>query len=161
MNELFATRSTLDAAARGSITGLLNQQLADLLDLHSQLKNAHWNVRGPQFFSLHQLFDEAAGIVASPLDDLAERVTALGGRAEGAVSQAARASRLSDCGPTAQGLDLVRDLADRVALCANAARADIERTAALGDPGTADLLTQLSRSLDKVLWFLEAHAGSK
>lgn len=154
---LFSSRLSLQAAARASLTELLNQQLADLTDLVSQFNNAHWNVRGEHFHSLHKAFEELAGMVESELDELAERITALGGVARGSVRQAAHASRLPAWPADVQGLELVAALADRTAAAANAVRADIDRAAALGDAGTADLLTGVGRTLDKAVWLLDAH----
>lgn len=157
---LFPSRLSLQSPARASLTELLNQHLADLTDLVSQLNNAHWNVRGAHFHSLHKAFEEVAGMVESEIDELAERITALGGVAQGSIRQAAQASRLQPWPTGAQGFELVAAMADRTAAAANAVRTDIDRAAALGDAGTADLLTGLGRALDKAVWLLDAHLSA-
>ncbi len=154
----FATRNDIDASHRGQLVAILNQILADLSDLHSQTKFAHWNVKGPNFIALHKLFDELAGELAEHVDDVAERVTALGGVAHGTVRQAASVSRLPEFpAHTFHGLDVVAALADRFAAVGKTVRAAIDATDKLGDAGSADLFTGISRDLDKALYFLEAH----
>lgn len=153
-----ATRNNLDAATRGAMVDLLNQQLADTSDLFSQVKQAHWNVKGPHFIALHELFDDLAGGLIVCIDDLAERAVQVGGNATGTVRMAAGASRLPDFSAEAiSGVDAVVALSDRFALLAATTRAGIDTAAAAGDADTADLLTEVSRGLDKSLWFLEAH----
>ena len=155
---LFTTKNNLSQATRTKVTVILNQLLADLTDLYSQTKQAHWNVRGSLFFQLHKLFDELAGSVEGHIDPLAERITTLGGIANGTVRQAAARSSLPEF-PTAgpNELGYVTALIDRYAHSATAVRQGIDDAAALGDADSADLLTALSRDLDKALWFLEAH----
>ena len=158
MKTSFDTENNLPKDTRKKVAVILNQMLADLSDLYSQAKQAHWNVRGPQFYSLHKLFDELAANVEEHIDPLAERIVALGGVASGTVRQTAARSALSEF-PTerTEGLAYVTALAERFAQCGAAARKGIEDTAAIGDADTADLLTGLSQDLDKGLWFLEAH----
>lgn len=155
---MFSTKNDLPANSRKKTVAILNQLLADLSDLYSQTKQAHWNVRGRLFFAQHKLFDELAETVEGHIDPLAERITALGGVAQGTVRQAAAASSLAEF-PTAQADELacVNALLARFASTARAVRQAIDATAALGDAGSADLLTGLSRDLDQSLWFLEAH----
>lgn len=160
MNSLtFPTRNDIPPEARTNLVNLLNQTLADLTDLQSQLKYAHWNVKGPQFISLHELFGKLADDLNEPIDDVAERVTALGGVAHGTARQAAQQSRLPEFpADIFAGLAVVEHLAQRYAALAKTTRAAIDQSATLGDADTADLFTGLSRQLDKSLWFLEAHA---
>jgi starvation-inducible DNA-binding protein len=141
-----------------SMVALLNQQLADTLDLYTQVKQAHWNVVGPHFIALHELFDKLAEALEEPVDDIAERITALGGVAEGTARTAARQSRLPEF-PRGRidGRKAVTALADRYAALAASTRAAIETAAQAGDADTSDLFTGISRGLDKALWFLEAH----
>lgn len=154
----FATRNDIDASHRGQLVAILNQSLADLTDLHSQTKFAHWNVKGPNFIALHKLFDELADELAEHVDDVAERITALGGVAHGTARQAAGTSRLPEFpAHTFHGLDVVAALADRFAAVGKTVRAAIDETDKLGDADTADLFTGISRDLDKALYFLEAH----
>lgn len=153
------TRNSIPAKSRAAVAALLNAALADLTDLHSQAKQAHWNVRGPRFYSLHKLFDDVAGSVEGHLDDIAERAVQLGTPAKGTVRMAAAASRLPEWPSTADSEDAVlAALTERFALAANAIRQAIDTSAGLGDADTADLFTGISRDLDKSLWFLEASA---
>ena len=155
---MFSTQINIPAADRAQLVDLLNQQLADLSDLSSQTKAAHWNVRGRHFYQFHKLFEELIDVVEEHIDDLAERISTLGGFAKGTVKEAAQASRLEDF-PSNQGDDqgYVEVLAARFAACANQVRLAILAADELDDATTADLLTAISRGLDKSLWFLEAH----
>ena len=154
----FSTSLDIPAADRAKVNQVLNQHLADSFDLLSQVKQAHWNVKGPEFWQLHKLFDELAEQAEDWVDELAERVAALGGYALGTVRMAASASRLPEL-PTdlTDGIDYVRALAERLSAFTNSARAAIEKTEELGDADTADLFTEISRCADKYLYFLEAH----
>jgi starvation-inducible DNA-binding protein len=155
---MFATRIDLDVKAREQLIVLLNQQLADTLDLYSQTKQAHWNVKDVQFYQLHRLFDELAGQLHQYIDMLAERATALGGLALGTMRIAARTSRLDEYPPDAvESLEHVEALATRFASYAATTRAAIDQALRLDDQSTADLFTEISRAMDKSLWFLEAH----
>lgn len=156
--QLHKTRIDLPEEIRVAVVRRLNESLATALDLKTQVKQAHWNVKGPQFAALHELFDEMASELDGFVDDLAERATALGGAALGTVRIAAAASILPEY-PTdiTEGLEHVRALADRYAPFAGHVRAAIRETDELGDADTADLYTGISRAVDKRLWFLEAH----
>jgi len=154
----YTTKIDLPAAARAKVVEVLNQQLADSFDLFSQIKQAHWNVKGLQFIALHELFDKLAEETEDYVDDIAERATALGGVAAGTARAAGKASRLAEF--PLQGLEgkaAVAALAERYAALAASTRNAIDLTDELGDAGTADLFTGISRGLDKSLWFLEAH----
>ena len=153
-----ATRIDVAPKLRASMIALLNQQLADALDLYTQVKQAHWNVVGKHFIALHELFDKLAEELEGPVDDIAERITALGGVANGTARIAAKASRLKEF-PDGRidGLKAVAALADRYAALAASTRAAIEAAGKQGDADTSDLFTGISRGLDKALWFLEAH----
>ncbi|MBX3376145.1 MAG: DNA starvation/stationary phase protection protein Dps [Phycisphaeraceae bacterium] len=152
------TRNDLPESTRAKVAALLNDRLADLLDLHSQVKQAHWNIKGPSFIALHELFDEIAGSLAEHADTTAERAVQLGATARGTVRLAAAASSLPEYpqAATNQGAHLTA-LADRLAAVGRSAQAAIETAAKLGDTDTADLFTAVSRSLDKHLWFVESH----
>jgi starvation-inducible DNA-binding protein len=152
------SRIDLKPKLRQAMIELLNGQLADTLDLYTQVKQAHWNVQGPHFIALHELFDQLAERLEEPIDDLAERVTALGGVALGTARHIAGRSRLEEF-PHGRidGLRAVGALADRYATLAASTRAAIDTAAQAGDADTADLFTEISRGLDKALWLLEAH----
>lgn len=153
----FPTRHDLDAKTRGKVADALNQTLAEIFDLQSQVKQAHWNVKGPSFFGLHKLFDEIAGTLTEPVDSVAERILSVGGFAKGTVRMAASASKLPDLPAEFRQQDIVGDIADRVALAAKGVRARIDSTEDAGDKVTSDLLTSVTATLDKALYFLEAY----
>lgn len=152
------THLDLPAETRGQMCALLNRQLADTIDLYSQTKQAHWNVKGPYFHTLHQLFDQLAEAVESDVDTIAERVTALGGAAQGTVRMASAASRLPEFPQEAVGgLSSVEMLVTRYASLAATMRNAINIANEHHDANTADLFTEIARALDKSLWLLEAH----
>lgn len=154
----FHSSMDIPEKAREEIMAILNKDLAATADLYSQTKQAHWNVKGENFFQLHELFDELAEKLEEAVDNLAERVTALGGYALGTVRMAAENSYLPeyDC-HSHKGMDHVKALVERYAMYAKRIREMIDRTADLGDISTSDLYTEVSRAVDKGLWFLEAH----
>ena len=148
----------LSDATKSSMIQLLNSLLADALDLYSQLKYAHWNVKGENFYQLHLLFDSIAGHVLEHVDTIAERVTTLGGRANGTVRQSAEASSLTEFNLQAfSGQEHLESVANALSLQARSARTAIDAAAEAGDIDTSDLFTGISRELDKDLWFVEAH----
>ena len=154
----FSTSIDLAPDTRERMIDLLNQQLADTFDLMSQTKEAHWNVKGPQFYQLHELYDELAAELLGWVDMIAERATALGGLATGTVRMAASASRLPEYPLEAvRDLETVKVLVERYANLAASTRAGMDAADQAGDQSTMDLLTEVSRGLDKSLWFLEAH----
>lgn len=154
----YPTRIDLAADIRQGVVELLSQTLAASLDLKTQVKQAHWNVKGLDFYQLHQLFDEMAGELEEFVDMVAERITALGGTAMGTARIAAAQSILPEYPyEIASGIEHVTALAERYAPFAAHLRSGIEQTDALGDADTADLYTEISRAIDKRLWFLEAH----
>jgi starvation-inducible DNA-binding protein len=154
----FPTRIDLGAEVREEMIDLLNQQLADTFDLYSQTKQAHWNVKGAQFYSLHELFDKLAEELEGYVDLIAERATALGGLAQGTVRLSAANSKLAEFPPElTDGLPTVEALAERFAALAASTREAIETADGKDDADTVDLFTEVSRGLDKALWFLEAH----
>ena len=154
----FPTRIDLAAEVRGPMIALLNQQLADTFDLYSQTKQAHWNVKGAQFYPLHELFDKLAEELEGYLDLIAERATALGGQAKGTVRLSAANSQLAEFPPeVTDSLPTVEALAERYAALAACTRKAIKAADGQGDADTTDLFTEVSRGLDKALWFLEAH----
>jgi starvation-inducible DNA-binding protein len=157
-NKTFRTSVNLKDNTRQEIIQLLNARLADTLDLKLQTKHAHWNVKGSDFIQLHELFDDVAAHLEAHSDLIAERITAIGGVANGTTRQAAAASSIPEYDLNAvDGLAHVAALVERLSKLTNQARGDIDRADDLGDKGTSDLLTQIVRDADKDLWFLEAH----
>lgn len=151
------THIKITESDRKAVVTVLNQQLANLSDLASQTKQAHWNVMGTNFFSLHKLFEEISGLVDGDIDDLAERITTLGGVANGTVRLAAKASLLPDLAPTERdGNALITALVERFGITANSAREGIDIADSHNDLVTADLLTEITAKLDKGLWLLES-----
>lgn len=143
---------------REQLIAMLNSRLSDSIDLKSQAKQAHWNVKGPNFIALHELFDQVAAEVEAYTDMIAERVTVLGGTAEGTVRVAAQNSSLDQYPmEITDGRDHVDALSSALAEFAKAARANIGDAEESGDAVTADLLTEVARGTDKLLWFVEAH----
>lgn len=158
----YPTRIDLTADVRSQVVGLLNQTLAATLDLKTQTKQAHWNVKGMDFYQLHELFDEIATELEEYVDMVAERVTALGGIALGTARIAAAQSILPEYPLDAvEGAEHVNALAERFALYGKHLREAIDQTGNAGDADTADLYTEISRTIDKRLWFLEAHLVKK
>jgi starvation-inducible DNA-binding protein len=155
---MFPTEIDLSLEARREVVGLLNQQLADTLDLYSQAKHAHWNVKGMHFFQLHKLFDELAKMLEEFGDVIAERATALGGTAMGSLRMAAATTALPEFPiETVEGMQVVEALVERVAAYSASAREAIERTEKLEDMATNDLFIDVARGADKFLSFLESH----
>lgn len=156
--KLYGTRIDLAEDVRVSAIAILNQTLAATLDLKTQTKQAHWNVKGMDFYQLHELFDEMATELEEYVDMVAERVTALGGTALGTARIAAAESIIPEYDLAAvSGAEHVTVLADRYGAYAKHVREAIDQTEDLGDADTADLYTEISRTIDKRLWFLEAH----
>jgi len=140
----------------------LNQTLASTLDLKTQVKQAHWNVKGKDFYQLHLLFDQMSTELEEFIDLVAERVTSLGGYVMGTTRCAAKLSELPEYEFDAvDSMDHVTALADRFAIYAKSTRSGIEHSDKLGDADTADIYTQISRAINKRLWFLEAHLQPK
>ncbi|HSM84378.1 MAG TPA: DNA starvation/stationary phase protection protein Dps [Nodosilinea sp.] len=158
----YPTRIDMPAQVRSQVCELLNQTLAATLDLKTQTKQAHWNVKGMDFLQLHELFDELAGELEGYVDMVAERVTALGGTAMGTARVAASSSILPEYPFDAiDGAEHVTALAERFAAYGKHVRGAIDTTDELGDADTADLYTEISRTIDMRLWFLEAHLVKK
>ncbi|HKI57377.1 MAG TPA: DNA starvation/stationary phase protection protein Dps, partial [Trueperaceae bacterium] len=155
---LHPTRIDIGEDARHGLVELLNRQLADTSDLASQLKQAHWNVKGRDFQQLHELFDEVYAALLPFVDELAERVATLGGTARGTVRMAAQASTLPEypVGATTGGEHL-EALRSRIADYAASTRRAIGAAETLGDPTTADLFTAVSRAVEQQLYFIESH----
>lgn len=154
----YTSRLDLSEHVRKGSIALLQTRLADSIDLEAQTKQAHWNVKGKDFFQLHLLFDKIHEEVEEFVDLIAERITALGGVADGRVQTVAATSSLYEYPLQARGGEAhLKALAGALAQFGKAVRADIDAADALGDKDTADLFTNLSRETDKQLWFVEAH----
>jgi starvation-inducible DNA-binding protein len=160
--QVYKTKNDLPEAARIKVIDILNSRLADAFDLYSQAKQAHWNVKGPNFIALHELFDQVASSATEWVDLIAERAVQLGGIAEGTARTAAERSSLSEY-PLAisDGHEHVEALSNALSAFGSKVRQGIDQTAALQDADTADIFTEISRSVDKYLWFVEAHLQAR
>jgi len=157
--KMYETENDISLKRRSELNALMNQRLADAVDLQMQMKQAHWNVKGPNFIGLHELFDKVDEAVESYVDMIAERIVQLGGIAEGTVRVAASRTRLPEYPlAIADGMAHVEAVARALSTFGQAARATIEEANALDDADTADLFTEISRGIDKWLWFVEAHS---
>ncbi len=157
-SRLYPSHIDIPAEVRSQVVTLLNQTVAATADLKSQVKQAHWNVKGTDFYQLHEMFDEIAGEIEEYIDMFAERVTALAGYACGTVRMAAANSILPEY-PTdiLDGMQHVTALVERFAAYGKHLREAIDKTDDLNDQDTNDLYVEVSRTIDKRLWFLEAH----
>jgi len=154
---MHASPSNIDENKRARITEQLNALLATGLDLHTQVKVAHWNVKGPHFAELHAMFEGFGTQLLCFTDDIAERAVTLGALAQGTARQAASASVLPEYdGKATRGLEHVRLLAMRFRLFVDQARSVRDRAAELGDPETVDLLQGVVAAFEKNGWFLAA-----
>lgn len=152
------TKIDLPEKTRVELVSLLNERLSDVLDLKLQAKQAHWNVRGPHFFTLHELFDKVAEDADEHADLIAERIGQLGGVAEGTSQVVVKKSTLPPYPlQIAAGRDHVEALSTALAAFARTVREGIDAADKAGDKGTADLFTEVSRETDKNLWFVEGH----
>jgi starvation-inducible DNA-binding protein len=154
----YKSHNDLASNAKCVSIGVLNARLADAIDLALLTKQAHWNIKGPQFIALHEMIDGFRTEIDEHVDTMAERVVQLGGTALGTTQAVAKATTLAPY-PTDiyASNDHLNALIERYGKVANAVRAAIDETGEAGDADTADLFTAFSRALDKALWFLEAH----
>ena len=155
---LFETRNDLKSNTKITVVALLNRLLADGIDLALLTKQAHWNMKGPQFVAIHEMVDDFHAEIDTNVDTLAERIVQLGGTAFGTTQAVNKTTSLKPY-PTDvyKCKDHLAELIERYGKAANAVRAGIDESDNAGDANTADILTGYSRALDKALWFLEAH----
>ena len=157
--KLHPSKISLPEATRREMATLLNARLADAIDLSTQMKQAHWNVKGPSFIALHELFDTIHGEVLTHVDNLAERIVTMGGVACGTAVVAAHQSGLPNYPlDIVSGNDHVEAVSVALAAFGGAIRRAIATAGAVGDADTEDLFVEISRAMDKALWLVEAHA---
>ena len=157
--KMYETENDISKGRRMELNALLNRRLANAVDLQMQMKQAHWNVKGPSFIGLHELFDKVARSVEGYVDQIAERIMQLGGIAEGTVRLAASRTRLPEYPlAIADGMAHVEAVARALSTFGKEARTTIDEANALDDADTADLFTEISRGIDQWLWFVEAHS---
>ena len=156
------TKNDLKSNAKQLSIGLLNARVADCIDLALATKQAHWNLKGPQFIAVHEMLDCFRTQLDDAVDTMAERVVQLGGTAMGTTQAVIEVSTLKAYPTDIYAIpDHLAALIDRYAQVANAVRDGIDQTDEAGDADSADILTGISRDLDKALWFLEAHVQEK
>ena len=155
---MYPTKNSLPEHVRAQSNEVLNKHLAAAIDLHAQLKQAHWNVRGPAFIAIHELFDRISVEAEGMSDLIAERVAGLGGTARGTIQLASERSFLA---PYLLGIGSEQThlsaVAEALASFGASTRTAIAEVVAFGDADTADLFTGISRTIDKQLWFVESH----
>ena len=157
---LNSTKNGLDVETRQSVVELLNARLADVIDLELQAKQAHWNVKGPNFIGLHELFDRVSEAAAKYKDEIAERAVMLGGVAVGTSQAVVERTTLPPYPVEAQDWKShVECLSSALAKLGTALRQAIEDADELEDAVTVDLLTGIAHGVDKYLWFVESHKG--
>jgi starvation-inducible DNA-binding protein len=155
---MYKTKNDLPEQARAKLVELCNARLADAIDLQTQCKQAHWNVKGPHFIALHELFDKVNEDVEEYVDLIAERAIQLGGAVEGTARSVAKRSGLPEyAGKGGDGSVHVDALSSALAAFGKVARQAIDKSNELGDADSADIFTEISRGTDKWLWFVEAH----
>jgi starvation-inducible DNA-binding protein len=156
---MYKTKNELPEAARRKLVELCNARLADAIDLQTQTKQAHWNVKGPHFIALHELFDKINGDVEDYVDLIAERAVQLGGEVEGTARAVAKRSTLQEYPLRgADGRLHVDALSTALAAFGKVARLAIQESDRLGDDDTNDIFIEISRGVEKWLWMVEAHA---
>jgi starvation-inducible DNA-binding protein len=157
--QMYETENDIPKECRVQLNALMNHRLACAVDLQMQMKQAHWNVKGPSFIGLHQLFDQVAEAVEGHVDQIAERIVQLGGVAEGTVRMAAARTRLPEYSPEiSEGMAHVEGVARALSTFGQQVRNTIDEADELADAATADLFTEIARDIDKWLWFVEAHS---
>src|SRR5437667_5902397 len=157
--KMYETENDISQKRRSELNALMNQRLADAIDLQTQMKQAHWNVKGPHFIGLHELFDKIDEAVEAYVDLIAERIVQLGGIAEGTVRVAAERSRLEEYPlDIADGHAHVEAVSKALSTFGREVRKTIDEADELQDADTADMFTEISRGIDKWLWFVEAHS---
>jgi starvation-inducible DNA-binding protein len=155
---MYKTANTLPEQIRSRSVALLNRHLASAIDLHAQVKQAHWNVRGPTFIAIHELFDKVADVVEEFSDNIAERAGTLGGTAEGTVQTAAERSFLEPYRlGVADAEAHIEAVTAALASFGESVRNAIDESDQFGDIDTSDLFTEVSRGIDQQLWLVESH----
>ncbi len=157
--DMYMTENDVSLDRRTNLNRLMNQRLASAIDLQMQMKQAHWNVKGPSFIALHELFDQAYEEVEGYVDLIAERIVQFGGIARGTVRCSAASTELTEYpAAIADGSAHVEAVARALSTFGSEARNMIVEANDLEDAGTVDIFTEISRGIDKMLWFVEAHS---
>lgn len=158
MSKLFKTENNIPANAKQAVIEMMNKALAATVDLSLIIKQAHWNVKGARFIMIHEMLDGFRDEIDVHVDEIAERVAQLGGTARGTTQAVAEATILKAYPTDIHSVeDHLHALIHAYGQVANLLRKYVDETAEAGDADAADILTAASRTLDKDLWFLEAH----
>ena len=159
---MYPTKNDLPETTRRQMIDLCNARLADAIDLQTQTKQAHWNVKGPDFIALHELFDKVNGDVEDYVDLLAERAVQLGGTVEGTARSVAKRTTLPEYPVKGgSGRQHVDALSSALAAFGKLMRGAIEESQRVNDQDTNDIFIEISRGTDKWLWMVEAHLQSE
>jgi starvation-inducible DNA-binding protein len=155
---MHSTKNDLPSKVRSKVVGILGDRLADATDVMLASKQAHWNVKGRTFFQLHELFDKINESAEEWVDLIAERIVQLGGTADGTVQATAKRTSMAPYPlEITRGEDHVEAMSNALASFGKKVRSAIDKTGKAGDADTADIFTEISRDVDKYLWFVEAH----
>jgi starvation-inducible DNA-binding protein len=155
---MYPTKNDLPEGTRRQVIELCNARLADAIDLQTQTKQAHWNVKGPHFIALHELFDKVNEDVEDYVDLIAERAVQLGGAVDGTARSVAKRSTLAEYPlKSGTGRQHVDALSSALAAFGKLIRSAIEESDRLDDKDTNDIFIEISRGVDKWLWMVEAH----
>ncbi len=159
---MYRTKIDLPEKVRGNMIPVLQERLADAIDFQTQAKQAHWNVKGPNFIALHELFDKVAEASEEYVDLIAERIVQFGGTAEGTIGAVAQRTSLPAYPLNlTSGVQHVAALSTALANFGELTRKAIGMADEVNDACTADIFTEISRDVDKYLWFVEAHTQSE
>lgn len=140
---------------------LLNELLAGVIDLAMEAKHAHWNVRGENFIAIHELFDRVAKETADYADLIAERLGQMGEAAPGTLREVLKNSKLPAYSVNVhESQQHIRELSRATGVLADSLRTAIDSASDNNDAVTADLLTEVTRGLDKLRWLLESHISA-
>ncbi len=158
VDRMYPNRVALSDDIKKQVCEVLQQPLAEALDMYSQAKFAHWNVKGDNFYQLHLVFDHVADVIFEQIDPIAERITQLGGVANGTVRQSACSSTIAEYPvETVAGMDHVRALADSLGHYCQQLRDASDKVDEIGDKPTSDFFNQLIVDAEEQLYFLESH----
>jgi starvation-inducible DNA-binding protein len=151
------SKNELPSEIRAASVKLLGARLVDGVDLQLQSKQAHWNVKGPSFAALHEVFDKLCADVETYVDLVAARIVQLGGYVDGSARTVAKSSSLTEFPRVQSGREHVDALAIALSAFGARARAAIDEAQRAGDGDTAELFTEISRGIDRWVWFVESH----
>lgn len=157
-DQMRTTQNTLPADTRHVSIEAMNSIVAHMIDVALAAKHAHWNVRGPGFLSYHQLFDRTFNELMTQIDAVGERVTALGGIAQGTVQTVVGATPLAPYPVLSIAeQEHATELSMRLGQLGTTVRAAAIDAGRRDDIVTADVLTDASAAVDSLLWLIESH----